>query len=257
MVKGLGKGLKNHRVLLSGIVVILLVAWFGFVPLARSFQNETRPVHEADWSYTVNIVGGKIEAVNVDVNFQSAADVEKYAQAMRRENLALFGTGVSEVTAVSIVFNQALSWQEADAFVKQKQIFAGGYDFRFVNKTDPTDRYTYGVGLVRDGKTGQGFADDKVRADFEANIANLYRDNLIFKGVIGMQVTLSRSDYLAVVADPRVYLVDMPGVIIKAKIANHAKPGFDGLETSSDFSIPNNSPQLYRQLEDFGLVKPA
>lgn len=255
MVKGLGKGFKNRWVLLSSCVVLLLIAWFGFVPLARSFQNEIRPVHEADWSYTVNIVGGKIEAVNVDTNFQSVADVEKYAGAMRRENLALFDTSVSEVTAVSIVFNQPLTWEEADAFVKQHQIYAGGYDFRFMNKKDPTDRFTYGLGLVRDGKTGQGFIDDKVRADFDTYIANLYQNNLDFKGVIGMQVTLNRSEYLTVVSDPRVYLVDMPGVIIKAKIASHAKPGFDGLETSSDFNIPNNSPQLYRQLEDFGLIK--
>ena len=256
MINNITASFKKYWFVSVGLVTVLAGISLGliFLPSAKGVQNEARIVQEQDWRYTLQIVDGKIADVNIDFNFQSAADVEKYTNAMRRENLALFNSGIQQVSAVSIVFNRTFTWAEADAFVKKYQLYAGGYDFRLVDKNDSNNRFAYGIGLVRDGKTGDGFGDNSQQR-FDDYIASTYPDNGVFKGIIGLQVRLSSSEYKTVVADPNVYLVDMPGVVVEAKIAKQDKPELKGLQKITDFYLPKNSPQLYRSLEDFGLVK--
>jgi hypothetical protein len=251
------------------VIIFGLVLGFLTTHTTIGAGNEKRTIKAQGWSYTATIENGTLTNAEVDTNFNSAADVEAYASAMRRENLALFTHGVTKVTAAPIVFKRPLSWAEADAFVKKYHVYGGAYQYRLVNKTNPNDRYVWSIGMFMDGKDPAA-SSDQARQQLENVMKNELQDKAIFKGVIGMLLDLTASDYQQVSADPDVYLVEMPGEIIKAQLATGTVPELKDIKSVllatgavadlkdvkniQQLRINKGSAQLYRQLEDFNLV---
>lgn len=134
---------RNHKFLIAITLVVIFGLILGFLIVQSTLGsgNEKRTIKAQGWSYTTTIENGTLTNAEVDTNFKSAADVEAYAAAMRQENLALFKSGVTEVTAAPIVFKKPLTWAEADAFIKKYHLYGGDYEYRLVSKTNPNDRY--------------------------------------------------------------------------------------------------------------------
>lgn len=97
-------------------------------------------------------------------------------------------------------------------------------------------------------------SSDQARQQLESVMKNELQDKLVFKGVIGMSLNLSATDYEQVSADSNVYLVDMPGEVIKAKLARGAIAELKDVKHVQQLRLNKGSAQLYRQLEDFNLV---
>lgn len=185
--------------------------------VANGSSGEVRNVQEQGWGYALHIKDSKLVMVTISYDTHSAAGIEAYAAAQRQENRQLFRQG-TEVKAVSLVFNHTLTWDEADAFVTKYGIYASGYDLHGVNNADPTDIYSLGIGLVRDGKNPQRFNDGMREAAQQHEAERL--KNVTIKGISGMQVNLTENQYAQVSADPNVYLVEMVQQVVQAKIAN-------------------------------------
>ncbi len=234
-------------------VIVGLVLGLIFVSPAASAGVKKKTVLEQGWSYELRIKNGSLEDVAIDFNFKDAKAVEDYAAAMRRENEKLFKSGTSQVVAAPLVFKRAISWEEADAFVKKHRIYVSGYDFRLVARDDADHRYTFGTGLLRDGKNLKGFSDTD-RERFEEYIARVLPDRTVFKGIIGMQATLDANEYQRISTDADLYLVDMPGQIVNDRLEKKALAELKNVDTKG-VDLPKGSPQLYRKLEDFNLVK--
>ncbi len=252
---GLIKFIRNHKLLgvLVMVVVVGLISGTIFTVSTLGSGNEDKTVKQQGWNFTAKLADGAIERAEVDSNFKSAADVETYAEAMRKENTELFKAGVSQVTGAPIVFKRALTWDEADAFVKKYQLLVSSYEYRLVSKTDPTDRYTWVTGIAMDGKNPAA-SSEQARKQLDGIMTNELQGKTLFKGIIGMNTTLDGGKYQQVSVDSDVYLVDMPHEIIKAKIDKDALVELKGVKKKNDFFIPKGSPQLYRRMEDFGLA---
>lgn len=251
------KAIKNFircHTFLSALLLAVVsasIAGLFFTTSTFSSGTETKSIKDQGWSYNVTLENGKVVHAEVLTNFQSAADVEAYANAMRKENLKLFAT-TSKVMAAPIVFKRPLTWTEADAFVKRYKLQAGDYQYRLVDKSNPNNRYIWSVGMSIDGSDPSSSS-----AAAQKQLANVMQNELQgttdFKGVIGLSADLTLQDYKSVSSDPFVYLVEMPGEIIKSKFAQDAVPELKGID-KKQVDVAKDSPQLYRRLEDFGIA---
>lgn len=233
------------------VVVTALVLGLFFTESTFSSGTETKIIKDQGWSYSVTLENGKAVHAEVLTNFQNIADVEAYADAMRKENLKLFAT-TTKVMAAPIVFKRPLTWAEADAFVKRYKLHAGDYQYRLVDKSNPNNRYVWSIGMSIDGSDPSSSSNvaQKQLANVMQNELQVTAD---FKGVIGLAADLTLQDYKSVSTDPDVYLVDMPGEIIKSKLAQDSVPELKGID-KKQVDVAKASPQLYRKLEDFGIA---
>jgi hypothetical protein len=257
--------IKNCKFLFAGVFVIIFGLVLGSLTTHTTIgaANEKRTIKAQGWSYTLQLDNGVLDHVEVNYKADTVKDIEDYATAQRLENEQLFSKGgVKRVEAVGIVFKRYLSQQEADAFVKKYQIIATGYDFRTLEKDNPpgnVNRGVLGLGVIRNGKTLQGFGSD-------IQIPNLappgVKTQISIQGIIGMQVSLDYAQYQKVSTDPDVYLVEMDRQVIKAKLQKKASPALQGINVAqtnlNDINLADiniSYGQLFRHLEDLNMVK--
>jgi hypothetical protein len=223
--------------------------------LATGSGRETKNIVEQGWGYYLEIEDGKLDYVAVYYDSNTAAGVQAYAEAQRKENEQFFQNGAKEVKAASIVFKRALTWDEADAFVRAYGIYAAGYYSFGWPEDNPDDIYSMGIGVIRDGKTGLGF-NDGYRASFDQKAKSIVGDQVVVRGIGAMQANFTREQYGAVSGDPDVYLVEMPAQIIKAKIQRGEIPALKDVQIDAvRLQVSGVVGPLYRNMVKTGIMK--
>jgi len=221
----------NQRFLAALFLAVLLggaAALASNGGVAISSGHELKEVKQQGWGYTLDIRDAKLDMVAVHYDVTSPSGIAAYAAAQRQENAQFFKSGAKAVKAASIVFNRALSWDEADGIVRQYGICSSGYDFYGLNRDNPDDIYSFAVGLIRDGSSTKA-TNDGMRERVDQKVKSSLGDRVTIKGIAAMQVNLTKEQYNAVSTDPNVYLIEMTNQIIKAEITQGSIPELRGV----------------------------
>lgn len=264
------KIVRQHKIF-SLIALGLALVTAIFVPATiLAGGNEKRVVQKQGWSYTLNIENGTISDVIINYDYSTAKGIAAYAAAQRQANEQLYKSGVRVVEAAQVVFRQPLTWDEADALVKQYGFVAYSYDLEVIEQGNTTENKMppgiMGIGLIRNGKTLEGF-DDQSRQAVQQQVQQLQQDDsagtISTTGIVGMQISLDYPEYEGVSSDKKVYLVEMSRQIIKLELKNKADPQLSGIDTSKinlndlnldDLNVSYVAGPLYRHLQEVGIA---
>ncbi|HEX8221344.1 MAG TPA: hypothetical protein VF914_19300 [Chloroflexia bacterium] len=224
--------------------------------VANSSSHQSKEVQHQGWGYTLDIKDAKLDAVAVHYDVSSPAGIEAYAAAQRKENEQFFKSGAAKVTAASVVFNRALTWDEADAFVRKYGLYANLYEFYGLNTSNPDDIYSFALGLTRDGKSTQAF-NDGMRELVDQRMSRSFGGSVTLMGVAAMQVDLDKEQYKAVSADAEVYLIEMSNQVVKSKIKKHEVPQLQDVQVADidGINVTGVVGPLYRNMVKNHMMK--
>ncbi|HUN22655.1 MAG TPA: hypothetical protein PK299_05920 [Anaerolineales bacterium] len=243
---------NQHSKIAIGIMLTILVASIyailsipkqtnaNWVMVQDHLDNEKKIAYygNMDMGYPYGIL---------EYNHHSLQGIDEYKKYSELKGKELVSKEVKELY-VWVTFRQALMPADFSQWVAKYQMQDIGYTIRVYGKDGA--RITMGGGPsevelvpVDELETAMSQLQEK-----ESNLAKL-------GGIFEVKGVVTAENYLALLADPRVYLVDVTGTLIYYHPDFQAQSDLTWEQFTQEFQMMRTDGSLYWFLEDFGIAK--
>jgi hypothetical protein len=205
------------------------------------------------WQYSAGMDGDGRLRIIVDFPHNTAVDIKNFDKTNRNLIQELQGEGL-----VSVTFNQPLAIADFKALSQQKALKVVGYTMRATDSS--------GVRFTIQGQPSVDGKEVVEQSNFDHIFAQIQQKSptATFKGVITVYLKADKLQVQQLLADSRVFTVDVTGAVALQKVHTKLATTNSALTTQSLSSmnqalttgnvVAHESVPLYWMMEDTGIV---